>query len=73
MSKYITVTLDDGSTVVCAIVERSCNYDPNACVAWCSHNGREFVAVRIGRVWRERTRSGSVVPPRGVLRGVTAG
>jgi hypothetical protein len=53
MSKQIIVTLADGRVVVCAIVERSYRHDADARAAWCSHDGREFVAVRRGGLWRE--------------------
>jgi hypothetical protein len=52
MSKRITVTLADGRVVVCAIVERSYRHDADARAAWCYHDGREFVAVRLGDRWR---------------------
>jgi hypothetical protein len=50
MSKQIIVTLEDGRVVVCAIVERSYRHDASARAAW---DGREFVAVRRGVMWRE--------------------
>ena len=46
MSKQIIVTLEDGRVVACDIVERSYRHDTGARAAWCSHDGREFVAVR---------------------------
>jgi hypothetical protein len=52
-SKQIKVTLEDGRVVVCAVVERSYYHDTKARAAWCSHDGREFVAVRHDRGWRE--------------------
>jgi hypothetical protein len=58
MSKQITVTIEDGRAVVCAIVERSYHHDIGARAAWCSHVGREFVAVRRCGVWREWTGAG---------------
>ena len=53
MSKQIIVSLADGRVVVCAIVEHSYRHDANARAAWCSHDGREFVAVRRGGLWLE--------------------
>jgi hypothetical protein len=53
MRKRITVILADGRTVTCAIVERSYRHDADARAAWCYHDGREFVAVRRGGLWRE--------------------
>jgi hypothetical protein len=53
MSKQIIVTLADGRVEVCVIVERSYRHDADARAAWCSHNGREFVAIRRGDLWRE--------------------
>jgi hypothetical protein len=48
MSKQTIVTLADGRVVVCAVVEHSYRHDADARAAWCSHDGREFVAVRRG-------------------------
>jgi hypothetical protein len=53
MSKQITVTLADGRVEVCAIVERSYRHDADVRAAWCYHDGREFVAIRRGDLWRE--------------------
>jgi len=53
MSKQIIVTLADGRAVVCDIIERSYRHDADARAAWCSHDGREFVAERRGGMWRE--------------------
>jgi hypothetical protein len=69
MSKYISVALRDGRTVTCAIVERSYYHDASARAAWCSHDGREFVAVRHDRGWREWDRGRSVAGLRGAPRG----
>jgi len=44
MSKQLIVTLEDGRVVICAIVEHSYRHDADARAAWCSHDGREFVA-----------------------------
>jgi hypothetical protein len=53
MSKQIIVTLADGKVVACAVVEHSYRHDADARAAWCSHNGREFVAIRRDGLWRE--------------------
>ncbi len=60
MSKQIIVSLAVGRVVVCDIIERSYRHDANARAAWCSHNGREFVAVRRGGLWREWDAPGRV-------------
>ena len=56
MSKKIRVILSDGRTVICAIVEHSYRHGNDARAAWCSHNGREFVAaLQRDGIWREWT------------------
>ena len=56
----VVVTLEDGRVVVCAIVEHSYRHDADARAAWCSHDRREFVAVRRGGLWREWAAPGRV-------------
>jgi hypothetical protein len=53
MSMEIIVTLADGRAVVSTIVERSYRHDADARAAWCYHDGRDFVAVRLGGRWHE--------------------
>jgi hypothetical protein len=51
----IEVALEDGTLVMCNILERSFNPDVGARTIWCEHNGKEFMAVQRLGAWRKWT------------------
>lgn len=52
----IQVALEDGSLVVCRVVERlGYNHDLGATAAWVEYDGKEFCAERRLGAWRKRT------------------
>ena len=59
----IQVSLEDGSLVMCKVIERlGYNHDLGATAAWVEHNGKEFVAERRLGAWRKRTVQQRVQP-----------
>lgn len=61
MSK-IQVALEDGSLVMCQVMERTYNHDVGARTALVKHDGNEFMAVHRFGAWRKWTPRDRVQP-----------
>ena len=55
MPSSVEVTLENGQTVMCTVLERSYNPDIGARVIWCASEGKEFMAIRRLGAWRKWT------------------
>jgi hypothetical protein len=58
----VQVALEDGSLVMCDVMERSYNHDVGARTVWVNHDGKEFMAVHRLGAWRKWTARDRVQP-----------
>lgn len=59
----IQVSLEDGSLVMCEVVERlGYNHDIGADAIWVKHGDKEFCAERRLGAWRKRTPRNRITP-----------
>jgi hypothetical protein len=59
----IQVALEDGSLVMCKVIERlGYNHDLGANAAWVEHDGKEFCAERKLGAWRKRGARDRITP-----------
>ena len=62
MASKVQVALDDGSLIMCNVLERSFSHDVGSRTIWCEHDGKEFMAVRRLGAWRKWSASDRVAP-----------